>query len=157
MGYNRSTAFTGGGLSALNPAAQGAATSVVPGFDAPLLQPYGNHVFRRRREQPESGHFAWNSYQVYDDAFLTKGKHSIKFGFAFEQMQDNYHQQARAGGLAGFGSLANFLTDIASKFQLTFPREFLRAACGRVSSEGTSRMTIAGNPISPLTWDFVMR
>ncbi|MBZ5643645.1 MAG: TonB-dependent receptor [Acidobacteriia bacterium] len=121
LGYNRSTAFTGGGLSALNPAAQGAATSAVPPYDAPLLQPTGITFFGGGVNNQSQAHFAWNSYQVYDDAFLTKGKHSIKLGFAFEQMQDNYQQQARVGGLAGFGSLANFLTDIASKFQVTFP------------------------------------
>src|SRR5258705_7363514 len=28
-----------------------------------------------------------NSYQVYDDAFATKGNHSFRFGFAFERIQ----------------------------------------------------------------------
>ena len=121
LGYNRSTAFTGGGLSALNPAAQGAATSAVPPFDAPLLQPVGITFFGGGVDNQSQAKFAWNSYQVYDDAFVTKGKHNMKMGFAFEQMQDNYQQQARVGGLAGFGSLANFLTDVASKFQVTFP------------------------------------
>ena len=121
LGYNRSTAFTGGGLSALNPAAQGAATSAVPPYDAPLLQPSGITFFGGGVNNQSQAKFAWNSYQVYDDAFLTKGKHSVKLGFAFEQMQDNYQQQARVGGLAGFGSLAGFLTDVATKFQVTFP------------------------------------
>ena len=121
IGYNRSSAFTGGGLSALNPAAQGAATSAVPPFDAPLLQPSGLTNFGGGVNNQSQAKFAWNSYQVYDDAFLTKGKHSMRFGFAFEQMQDNYNQQARVGGLAGFGSLAGFLTDVATKFQVTFP------------------------------------
>lgn len=29
----------------------------------------------------------WNSYQLYDDAFLTKGAHSMKFGFVVENMR----------------------------------------------------------------------
>jgi Carboxypeptidase regulatory-like domain len=120
VGYNRSTAFTGGGLSALNSVAQGAATSVVTGFDAPLIQPAGLTFFGGGVNNQSQARFAWNSYQFYDDAFFTKGKHSIKFGFAFERMQDNYRQQARAGGLVGFGSLVNMLTDVASKFQVTF-------------------------------------
>lgn len=120
VGYNRSAAFTGGGISAVNPAAQGSATSVIPGFDAPLIQPTGITFFGGGVNNQSFARFAWNSYQVYDDMFLTKGKHSIKFGFVFERMQDNYDQQARAGGLVGFGSLQNFLLDIASKFQLTF-------------------------------------
>ena len=31
--------------------------------------------------------YGWNSFQGYDDAFLTRGKHSIKFGGAVEGMQ----------------------------------------------------------------------
>src|SRR5437868_7598788 len=31
----------------------------------------------------------WNSIQAYDDAFLTKGKHSLRFGAAFEDMSPN--------------------------------------------------------------------
>ena len=120
VGYNRSAAFTGGGLSALNPAAQGASTSIVSGFDAPLIQPSGLTFFGGGVNNQSFAKFAWNSYQLYDDAFWTRGKHSIKFGFAFERMQDNYRQQARAGGLVGFGSLAAFLFDQASKFQITF-------------------------------------
>jgi hypothetical protein len=121
IGYNRSTAFTGGGISALNPAAAGAGTSAVPPFDAPLIQPSGITFFGGGVNNQSQARFAWNSYQVYDDAFLTKGKNSIKLGFAFELMQDNYNQQSRVGGLVGFGSLVNFLTDIPSKFQVTFP------------------------------------
>jgi len=121
LGVNRSTALTGGGLSALNPLAQDPTTSVIPPYDAPLIQPSGLTFFGGGVNNQSHAQFAWTSYQVYDDAFLTKGKHSIKFGFAFEQMQDNYNQAARVGGLVGFGSLANFLTDVASKFQLTFP------------------------------------
>ena len=33
--------------------------------------------------------FRWTSFQAYDDAFLTKGLHSLKFGVGFERMQDN--------------------------------------------------------------------
>src|SRR5258708_25244811 len=39
--------------------------------------------------------FAWNSYQVYDDAFLTKGRHSLKFGATFEK--DELNQVTRTG------------------------------------------------------------
>jgi hypothetical protein len=120
LGYNRSAAFTGGGISAINPAAQGAATSVIPGFDAPLIQPTGITFFGGGVNNQSFAKFAWNSYQFYDDVFFTKGKNTFKFGFAVERMQDNYRQQARAGGLVGFGSIQNMLLDIASKFQLTF-------------------------------------
>jgi hypothetical protein len=52
-----------------------------------------------------------NSYQIYDDAFVTKGKHSIKFGFASEKMLYSYLKELRPNGNWSFTSLANFLTN----------------------------------------------
>jgi hypothetical protein len=40
----------------------------------------------------------WNSLQLYDDAFLTRGAHSIKFGLAFERMQYNILEQLSPNG-----------------------------------------------------------
>ena len=33
--------------------------------------------------------FHWNSYQVYDNVFYTKGIHSMKFGANVERIQGN--------------------------------------------------------------------
>jgi hypothetical protein len=120
LGFNRSTAQAGGGISAINPASADSALSAVPGYDAPLMQPTGLTFYAGGLNSVNRNTFFWNSFQVYDDAFLTKGNHNLKFGFAGERMQDNYQQFARGGGLVGFGSLANFLTNIPSKFQVTF-------------------------------------
>jgi hypothetical protein len=59
----------------------------------------------------------WNSYQLYDDAFLTKGTHSLKFGFAFERMQSNFRPSPGDNGVYKFGSLTNFLTNQPTNFQ----------------------------------------
>ena len=40
----------------------------------------------------------WTSGQVADDAFLTHGTHSIKFGFAFERMRYNVFEQLSPNG-----------------------------------------------------------
>jgi hypothetical protein len=58
----------------------------------------------------------WNSFQAYDDAFLTKGAHSLKFGFVFERMQHNLEIAGTTNGNFNFGSLANFLTNQPSSF-----------------------------------------
>jgi len=36
----------------------------------------------------------WNSFQFYDDAFLTRGTHSLKFGFAVSAFppQEDRHE-----------------------------------------------------------------
>jgi hypothetical protein len=40
----------------------------------------------------------WTSGQFYDDAFVTRGTHSIKFGFAFERMLYNVLEQLSPNG-----------------------------------------------------------
>jgi outer membrane receptor protein involved in Fe transport len=55
---------------------------------------------------------AFNSLQVDDDAFITRGTHSIKVGFAFERMQYNILEQLSPNGrLNTYSSLQNFLTN----------------------------------------------
>jgi hypothetical protein len=50
----------------------------------------------------------WTSGQFYDDAFLTEGTHSIKFGFAFERMLYNITEQLSPNGrLNNYGQPMN--------------------------------------------------
>ncbi len=63
----------------------------------------------------------WNSLQVYDDAFLTRGKHSIKVGFAFERMQYNVLEQLSPNGRMNTYTLANFLNNAPNKLNALAP------------------------------------
>jgi hypothetical protein len=49
-----------------------------------------------------------NSFQWIDDASYTKGKHSIKFGFAWDHIQFNGRNGARDTGEWTFGSILDF-------------------------------------------------
>ena len=65
---------------------------------------------------------AWNSLQVYDDAFLTRGNHAIKFGFAFERMQYNVLEQLSPNGrMNSYPSLAAFLSNAPDKLNALAP------------------------------------
>ncbi|MDQ1389963.1 MAG: hypothetical protein QOF56_3417, partial [Acidobacteriaceae bacterium] len=65
---------------------------------------------------------AWNSLQVNDDAFLTHGTHSIKFGGAFERMQYNVLEQLSPNGrMSTYGSLAAFLSNTPDKLNALAP------------------------------------
>jgi outer membrane receptor protein involved in Fe transport len=65
---------------------------------------------------------AWNSLQVNDDAFLTQGTHSIKFGAAFERMQYNVLEQLSPNGrMSTYGSLAAFLSNAPDKLNALAP------------------------------------
>jgi hypothetical protein len=79
--------------------------------------------------------YKWDSFQAYDDAFLTRGTHTIKFGFALERMLLQATALTDPNGIWTFGSLHDFLTNIPVKFQgglassLT-PRNFRQTLVG---------------------------
>ncbi len=68
---------------------------------------------------PSSRALYWTNYQGGDDAVLTHGIHSIKFGGEFERMQDNEVSASNINGLFRFDSLAQFLTNQPSLFSGT--------------------------------------
>jgi len=61
--------------------------------------------------------YRWNTFQIYDDAFITRGKHSIKFGGAFERMFLQVTALTDPNGIWFFNNLQDFLTNVPSKFQ----------------------------------------
>jgi hypothetical protein len=61
--------------------------------------------------------YRWNSVQFYDDAFVNKGKHTIKFGGAFERMMLQVTALTDANGIWFFNDLPSFLTNSPTKFQ----------------------------------------
>ena len=61
--------------------------------------------------------YHWNSAQAYDDAFYTKGTHSIRFGGAFERMFLNVSADTDPNGIWRFADLQGFLTNNPTKFQ----------------------------------------
>jgi hypothetical protein len=61
--------------------------------------------------------YHWNSLQAYDDAFWTKGTHSLKFGAAFEHIMLNVIADTDPNGIWFFADLPSFLTNTPKKFQ----------------------------------------
>jgi hypothetical protein len=54
----------------------------------------------------------WTSAQAYDDAFLTRGTHSIKIGFGFERMLYNITEQLSPNGRKNnYATLSDFLNN----------------------------------------------
>ena len=62
-------------------------------------------------------YYHWNSFQAYDDALLSKGRHSIKYGGAFERMLLYVLADTDPNGIWRFGDLGSFLTNNPRKFQ----------------------------------------
>jgi hypothetical protein len=109
LGYNRNTVLNYFNSKVINPAAGDQSLGSFPGG-------YSPNLFISGFSRPGPGvngagtPFAWNSFQFYDDAFLTRGSHSLKFGFAVERMQMDYTNLYNPWGIWR-GSLQKFLTN----------------------------------------------
>lgn len=102
--------------------AKDAALAIAPGALAPpqipvsgLTTAFGLGGFNRFTH-------AWNSAQVADDAFLTRGTHAIKFGFYFENMQYNVLEQLSPNGrMNTYHTLADFLSNAPDQLNALAP------------------------------------
>jgi hypothetical protein len=64
----------------------------------------------------------WTSGQFYDDAFVTRGTHSIKLGFAFERMHYNVLEQLSPNGrMNNYGSIAALLSNAPDQLNALAP------------------------------------
>ena len=122
IGFSRSVGQQNIPVSALNPLAADPKLGVGGGAFAPTINPVpGFQPIQGGLGQSSPGTNTDNSYQGYDDAFLTRGTHTLKFGFAVERIQQNATRSAtQPGGRFTFGSLTGFY--------LNQPLSFLVAA-----------------------------
>ena len=65
--------------------------------------------------------YPYNSFQGYDDAFLTRGKQDFKFGVVVERDQLNGLFEPAPAGTFQFSTLANFLTDQPRSIRTAIP------------------------------------
>jgi Carboxypeptidase regulatory-like domain/TonB dependent receptor/TonB-dependent Receptor Plug Domain len=111
VGYHRD--FQGGpaGGTPVNPASADATLGVFPNFDATQIFIGSNPLFTGGITADKPQKNSWNTYQFYDDAFWTKGKHSFRFGVSVERDQLNVIRGPRPGGIFQFNDMASFLGD----------------------------------------------
>lgn len=123
VGYNRSSALTVGSISPLSQlAAAGSLQSVPdPAVGPPIISVSGVQGFPGGMNSGTHAEFVLDSYQAYDDVFLTKGKHNLEFGVSIERAESNTAQVSRRGGQFTFGSIAAFLTNQPHSYQAAFP------------------------------------
>ncbi|MGH9354623.1 MAG: carboxypeptidase regulatory-like domain-containing protein [Terriglobia bacterium] len=121
-GYNRNVALNDYGISTPNPLANNTSLGAVPGQNAPQIGVAGLTFFFGGLNAASHYDYYWNSFQGYDDAFLAKGAHSIKFGAGIEQMEFNALGLVSPGGQYTFGSLEKFLTNQPTNFTAALPK-----------------------------------
>ena len=121
IGYNRVTADNNRPVKAILPAAGDTSLGAIPGrYATACLCPVGTFMEGGLGGTP-TYFYRWNTYQVYDDAFLTTGRHSLKFGFGYERDQDNQLVTGNRNGQFSFGSIQALLTNKPKKIRITKP------------------------------------
>lgn len=107
--------------AAVNPLASNSSLGAVPGLNAPEIDVAGLTSFTGGTSHLPENLFHLNSFQGYDDLFLTKGVQSLKFGVAVERDQSNMFLLQNPTGVFQFGSLDDFLTNQPSSFKANLP------------------------------------
>jgi hypothetical protein len=140
FGFNRSHGINGQVVSALTPVGGDLTLGVRSGIAAPIIA--GTSLTATNSLGSASQNLlVSNSFQFYDDAFLTRGKHSLKFGFAMERIQFNLATRQRPNGQFTFSgtntvtALQQFLQGIPTSVQELSPT---------VALEVGSRQTLFG-------------
>jgi len=125
FGYGHVTGLVNNPVAALNPVAANTALCTVctpVALPAALISITGLTSAGGLGNLSYFGHH-YNSFQANDDVFMTRGKHALKFGVAFERMQYNVLSKVRGNGNWNFrastvSALENFLTDNPTQVQL---------------------------------------
>jgi hypothetical protein len=117
FGLNRQNVANNIGVQALNPLASDTTLGVIPGRTAPGVNVPGlTRVVGGVGSSP-SYLFRFTTFQGYDDAFLTRGRHTIKFGVAFERLQNNITALSNPSGLFNFSNTSAFIANKPSRLQ----------------------------------------
>ena len=136
FGYNRSSTKTSG-VSAINPAAADPTLGITAGQNNPQISVSGLGTLLPGLNVEQVEDYTSNSFQEYDDVFLTKGIHSFKIGVSFEQLQLNDVQDSARHGTYSFGSLTNFLENRPRSLRADLPGQLVRPFNYRTNIFGT--------------------
>jgi hypothetical protein len=109
FGFNNIFAAAPSGGKAINPLVADTSLGFTPGDTAGVIGVPGLTFFTGGLSGARPAAIHWHDFQVYDNVFLTKGIHSLKFGTNVERIQDN--QLSGNTGDFEFNSLQDFLTN----------------------------------------------
>lgn len=130
VGFNRTVGDTAKPGIALNTIATDPSfgTGLVPNRPAPIIDGIGVTTMSGALGSGISFHHVLNSFQFYDDAFLTRGTHALKFGIMVEHLQNNTSELGSGSGTFEFGGLESFLTNQPQSFNLQDTRNEIEVA-----------------------------
>ncbi len=116
LGFNRDNTASPDGATPTNPAAADLKFGFDPGYPAGSLEVDPYTVFSGGTVVSSPFEFIWNSYQIYENLYVTKGIHSLKLGGNVERIQQKFFGLDSPGGGWVFNSLPDFLSNHAASF-----------------------------------------
>jgi hypothetical protein len=120
VGVNRVVAATLETAPGANPLGSDPSLGIAPGLYAPVVQVTGLTNFGGGLNGTSFGNYWFTTWQMYDDAFWSVGKHSIKVGFAFERIYSDFLLAANPNGVFRFNTLGDFLVNRPASAQLQY-------------------------------------
>src|SRR5213080_358764 len=117
FGFNHEAVNNNQSIAAINPVAADSSLGSFAGRNAAQVQIAGNSLMPGGVGGLPTYLYRWNSFQVYDDAFLNRGRHAIKFGMAVERMLMQATALTDPSGIWQFADVGSFLTNNPSRFQ----------------------------------------
>lgn len=117
FGYNHEAVNNNQSLTGINPASTDSSLGSFAGRNAAQVQIGGASLMPGGVGGLPTYLYRWNTFQVYDDAFLNRGTHTIKFGFAAERMLLQATALTDPSGIWQFSSVENFLTNKPTRLQ----------------------------------------
>jgi outer membrane receptor protein involved in Fe transport len=117
FGYNHEHVDNDASVTALKPAAMDTSLGAFAGRNAAVVNVNGLSSMSGGLHGLPTYLYRWNSFQIYDDGFFNRGKHSIKFGGAYEKMLLQVTALTDPNGIWFFNSLPDFLVNNPTKFQ----------------------------------------
>lgn len=114
FGFNRTVSIAPTTLGSINAAAGNTQLGFIPGRAVGLINVSGIANFTGGPHGVGEFDFHYNSFQVYDDLYWTRSKHSLKFGFYAERIQSNQLGGANPSGQFIFNNLSDFLNNNAA-------------------------------------------
>jgi hypothetical protein len=121
FGYSRTQGVVNEPVKAINPLGDDPSLGAIPGKNAPDLTVPGLTQMAGALGSPAFSTHTQNSFQGYDDAFLTRGNHSIRFGAAIEDIQYNVVHESGPTGTFKFPSLKGFLLNEPTSVSALIP------------------------------------
>jgi carboxypeptidase family protein/TonB-dependent receptor-like protein len=116
FGYNHEYVNNDSSVSAINSAAALTSLGAFAGRNAAVVNVTGLTSLTGGVGGLPTYLYGWNSFQGYDDAFWTRGTHSIKFGATVERMLLQATALTDPNGIWTFANLQAFLQNNPSKF-----------------------------------------